>query len=388
MENTKTNNNEVKVLIFTMTCGEGHNMIAKSISQAFNAKGSQTKIVQTFGYNEKRVAKENKKYLWACKHIPHLYNFVWNKLRKKNHYTNKLPSYVKFCLPHFLDEINNFNPNIIVCTHYYASSVISYMKKNNLIDNNIITSTILTDYCVHPYWEHSINVDYVIQALENTTSDLINKGFQSKQILTTGMPIRDVFYADYDKNSEKEKLNVQNQKVITIIGGGFGLGNTLKLVKNLLSSKTFVSGGVKCIIINGKNLKNYNKINKYIKKYNITNILNLGFVNNIENYMRASDLIITKCGSSCLTECISLKIPFIMREKMILNEELNKKLFISLGCGIGMNKITDVSQIVDYIFTTPQVYQSMINNISKIQCRYAPDKITKLLIDKYKERNN
>lgn len=147
-------------------------------------------------------------------------------------------------------------------------------------------------------------------------------------------------------------------------------------------------GGVKCIIINGKNLKNYNKINKYIKKYNITNILNLGFVNNIENYMRASDLIITKCGSSCLTECISLKIPFIMREKMILNEELNKKLFISLGCGIGMNKITDVSQIVDYIFTTPQVYQSMINNISKIQCRYAPDKITKLLIDKYKERNN
>ena len=116
-------------------------------------------------------------------------------------------------------------------------------EKNNLIDNNIITSTILTDYCVHPYWEHSINIDYVLQALDNTTSDLINKGFQSKQILTTGMPIRDVFYVDYDKNSEKEKLNVQNQKVITIIGGGFGLGNTLKLVKNLLSSKTFVSGG-------------------------------------------------------------------------------------------------------------------------------------------------
>ena len=233
----------MKALIFTMTCGEGHNMIAKSIYNSFTNKNVETKIVQTFGYNEKRVNQENKKFLWACKHIPKIYNFVWNKLRTKNHYTDKLPSYVRHCLPHFIKEINIFNPDIIVCTHYYASSVISYMKKNNLIDNNIITSTILTDYCVHPYWEHSINIDYVLQALDNTTSDLINKGFQSKQILTTGMPIRDVFYADYDKNSEKEKLNVQNQKVITIIGGGFGLGNTLKLVKNLLSSKTFVSGG-------------------------------------------------------------------------------------------------------------------------------------------------
>lgn len=380
MENTKTNNNEVKVLIFTMTCGEGHNMIAKSISQAFNANGAQTKIVQTFGYNEKRVARENKKFLWACKHIPHLYNFVWNKLRKKNHYTNKLPSYVKFCLPHFLDEINNFNPNIIICTHYYASSVISYIKKNNLIDKNIITSTILTDFCVHPYWEHSINVDYIIQALKNTTSDLIKKGFTQEQIYTTGMPIRETFYKPYNKEQEKQKLKLQG-KIVTIVGGGNGLGNTLKLVKSIIKEKLNIT----IIVINGKNVKNYNKINKFINKNKINNIINLGFINNIDEYMKSSDIIITRCGSSCLSECISLQIPFIMREKMILNEQLNKELFIKLGCGIGMNKITEGGSKVKYLLENENIYTAMKTNISKIQHPYSAQKIVEFLLSKEKD---
>lgn len=80
----------MKVLIFTMSCGEGHNMLAKSLSQAFEKQEAETKIVQTFGYDEERVKKENKKYLWACKHIPHLYDFVWNKLRKRD-FSNKKP---------------------------------------------------------------------------------------------------------------------------------------------------------------------------------------------------------------------------------------------------------------------------------------------------------
>ncbi len=381
MENIK-NNNQTKVLIFTMTCGEGHNMIAKSISQAFNSKGVETKIVQTFGYNEKRVAKENKKFLWACKHIPHLYNFVWNKLRKKNHYTNKLPSYVKFCLPHFLNEINNFKPNIIICTHSYASAVISYMKKQNLLDKRIITSTILFDFCLAPYWEHSINVDYVIQAIENTTADLIKKGFTQQQIFTSGIPIRENFYKPYDKKQEKQKLNLQG-KIVTIVGGGNGIGNTLKLLKSIFKDKLTIT----IIVINGKNIKNYNKINKYINKNKINNIINLGFVANIDEYMKSSDVIITRCGSSCLTECISLKIPFIMREKMIINEQLNKELFIKLGCGLGMNKITEAGSKLKYLLNDEELYATMQTNIKKIQHPYSAQKIVDFLLSKEKDEN-
>lgn len=196
----------MKALIFTMTCGEGHNMLAKSISQAFESKNIQTKIVQTFGYNEKRVAQENKKFLWAIKRVPHIYSFFWNKIRKKNYFTNKLPYYVKNCLAYFKQEIENYNPDIIVCTHSYASAVISYMKANKMIENRIVTSTILFDFCLAPYWEHSINIDYIFQPLENTTKDLLKKGFNSEQIKTFGLPVREDFYKPYNQKRTAKRF--------------------------------------------------------------------------------------------------------------------------------------------------------------------------------------
>lgn len=381
MENTKSNNNEVKVLIFTMTCGEGHNMLAKSISQAFNAKGAQTKIVQTFGYNEKRVARENKKFLWAIKRIPHSYNLVWNVLRNKNHFTDKLPGYVKKCLPYFIKNINEYKPDIIVCTHSYASAVISYMIKQNLLDKRIITSTILFDFCLAPYWEHSNKVDYIFQPLDNTTDALIKKGYTKEQIKTFGLPVRENFYLPYDKEQVKSSLNLKSNFTVLIIAGGNGLGNTLKLLKSILKKNLDIS----IIVINGRNEKNLNKINKFIKEKNIKNVLNLGFTKDVDLYMKASDLIITRCGGSGISEILTLNKPFIVREKMILNEKINKKMFISLGCALGMDKITDAGDKVQFLIENKQIYNKMEENIKKLQHPYSAQKIVEFLLSKEKD---
>ena len=52
-----------KVLIVSMTCGEGHNAIARSISKKLEDKGAKTNIIQLFGYSQKRVERENKSFL-------------------------------------------------------------------------------------------------------------------------------------------------------------------------------------------------------------------------------------------------------------------------------------------------------------------------------------
>ena len=371
----------MKAIIFTMTCGEGHNMMARSLEQAFKNKNIKTKIVQTFGYNEKRVARENKMFLWACKHIPHIYDFVWNKLRKVNHKTDKCPGYVKTCVNYFKKEIESYDPDIIVCTHCYASSVISYMKKKNMLKNNIITSTVLFDFCLAPYWEHSTAVDYIFQPLDNTTKDLIEKGFAKKQIITSGIPVKAEFYEKYNKEKIREELKLQNMFTVMNIGGGNGLGNTLKLLKSLLKSKN----KIQIIIINGKNKKNYEKIKKFINDNKITNVINLGFVNNVDMYMKASDLIISRCGGCGLSEIFAINKPFIIREKMILNEKINKQFFIENGCALGMDKITDAGDRVEYLINNPKIYDEMIKNIEKIRKPNSSEKIVEFLISKVKK---
>ncbi len=374
----------MKALIFTMTCGEGHNMIAKSLAQACENANVEYKILQTFGYNEKRVARENKKFLWACKYIPKLYDFVWNRLRKKDTSTNKLPYYVKKCLKYFKEQIALFCPDIIICTHYFASSVIAYMKKQNLLKKNIVTSTILFDFCLAPYWEHSVAVDYIFQPHHNTTNDLIEKGYSKDQILTFGLPIRDEFFKQFNKTFLRKELGLKNIFTVLNVGGGNGLGNTLKLLKSVLS----INNDLQIIIINGKNKKNYNKIQKYIEKNKIKNVVNLGFVNNMDKYMKACDIIISRCGGCGLSEIFAVGKPFIIRENMILNEKINKNYFINEGCALGLNKITDAGKQVKILKEDTTLYNNMVENIKKIQYNDPAKKIVNFLIDKAKEKQN
>lgn len=372
----------MKALIFSMTCGEGHNMMANSLAQAFTSQGVETKIVQTFGYDQKRVEKENAMYLWACSHIPKLYDFVWNRLRNKKSNPNKLPGFVKNCLPYFTEQIAQFNPDIIMTTHLYASSVVSYMRNQNLLPKGVVTGAILQDFCLAPYWGFSIGMDYIFQPYDNTTQDLLNIGFKQSQIITMGLPIREQFYQPYNQNKVREKLNLPGNFLVLTVGGGNNLGNNFKLIKSITKKNL---KDVTVVIINGKNQKNYQKIQKYIQKNKIKSIINVGYASNMHEYMQAADAVISRGGSSSLTEVISVQKPLIIREKLILNEKINKELFIENGCALGMEKLSQAAEKIDMLKSDATLYNNMLENIKKMRRTNSAQNITKFLIDKAKK---
>lgn len=369
-----------KILFFSMTCGEGHNTIAKSLMQEFQFQGHETKLCQVYGFDEKRIKKENKLFLFAVKHFPHIYNHFWNKLRNKNKKTEKLPFFVKQCLPYFQQEIEAFKPDIIVCTHNYASMVLSYMKKNNLLDKKIIISTILFDFVLCPYWEYSKDVDYIFQPHTNTTDHLLQKGFTQNQIKTFGLPIRKEFSIPFNTKEIKKQLKLKDIPTVLTTAGGYGLGNTLKLLKNILK----YNKDIQVIVVNGKNQKNYNIVEKYIKKNNIKNVINLGFVTNFADYMKASDLIIGRAGSGTLSESFALNKPLIIREKLILNEKLGKEMFIKEGCALGLKKISEAGKKVYTVLNNKSLYETMVNNTKKYSKPSSSENIVNFLLEKEK----
>ncbi len=359
-------------------------MIARSLAECFERSGGEARIVETFGYSPRRVARENRTYLWCCKHIPRLYNAFWNYIRTHKAPTEKVPYYLGGkVVPYFQSQIEAFSPDIIIGTHYYASSVLSYMQKNAMLPPNVVTGTILSDYCVHPYWEHSVNVDYIFQPFDNTAQKLMEKDFSRDQIVTSGLPIREVFYADFDRMAHKRALGLHEGKVVTVVNGGNGLGNTLKLVQSLLKE----GGDYQIVVVNGKNEKSRFKIEKYLKKKGVTNVLNLGYVSNMVDYLRATDLGVVRCGSSVLTEFISLGIPMVLREKMIINEDLNKQFLVESGCAVGMKRISDGGKCVKEVLENEEKYAQMQAAVLTLRRPYSAQKIAAFLIEQQAKRS-
>ena len=164
------------------------------------------------------------------------------------------------------------------------------------------------------------------------------------------------------------------------IGGGNSLGNTLSLLKSVLQK----NNDVQIVVINGKNVKNYKKIECYIKKHNLKNIVNLGFVEFVDLYMKASDVLISRCGGCGLGEIFALKKPFIVREKLIINEKINKQYFIKNGCCLGLNKITEAGEKVKFLKNNPTKLKAMAENIKTFSYPNPAEKITEFLLSQKK----
>lgn len=338
----------MRTLIISMTCGEGHNYIAKAIKNSLDKRGEDNKIIQLYGYSEKEVARQNKMFLNASKYIPHIYEKIWLRLRKRN--PNK-PSWVmngvvKDCKDYILKQINEYNPDNIVCTHNNAGAVVDYLKTNNLISDKIKTYSIAFDYCLCPYWETNRNLDYVVTPHEFTHKDFIERGFKEEQLLPFGLMVDEKFTKKIDKKEARDILGIdQNVFTIVLYSGGNCLSKASTLIKQLIKVKL----PVQIIAICGRNQKEYKRIEKIIKKKNLKNITNLGFCNNIDVLYSAGDLLFTRCGSG-LIEQTNKQIPFILREKMILNERITKKMFTQNGLGLPMKKLSDAPRIVEMLY--------------------------------------
>ena len=354
----------MRTLIISMTCGEGHNQIAKAIKRELDDRNEESKIIQLYGYSEKEISRQNKAFLSACKYIPHLYSHIWHKLRKRD--INKpslvINNEIKKCKDYILQQIKEYNPDNIICVHTNAGAVVSYLKEKGLIDG-IKTYNVVFDYCLCPYWEFSRNLDYVVLPADYLIEPIKEKGFKDDQILTFGLPVDKKYTKEISKLEARETLNLP-QDVFTIVlySGGNCLSSAYKIIKHLEKCKN----PIQIVAICGKNKKEYEKIQKYIKNKNISNIRLEGFCTQLDLYYSACDLVFTRGGGMGLTEQINKHAPIVLREKLLINENINKKLFKEMGAGLGIDKVSQATKLADYLIGKPEILKQMRKKLEEI----------------------
>ncbi len=349
----------MKVLIISMTCGEGHNQIAKALKNALDDKKEEAKIIQLYGFSQKAVKNQNKIFLNACKYIPHLYDKIWNFLRERNLqkeskvYMNKV---IKTCKDYILKEIESYSPDAIITTHNNAGAVVCELKKEGKLNENIKTYGLVFDYCLCPYWETNKSLDYVVLPHEFMKKSIMERGFNENQILPYGFPVDEKFTKKIDKLEARKELGLDADKfTVVLYSGGNCLSPAYDIIKQLLKAKT----PLQIVSICGKNKKQYELVEKLILKKKLKNVLNLGFCTCLEKVFSAGDIVFSRGGGGGLTEQINIHIPFVLREKLIINEKINKQLFAEMGLGLAMNKISQAPKIVDYLYENPDKLKEM-----------------------------
>ncbi len=359
----------MKVLFLTVSAGEGHNSICRSLTSQFEKYPDvQAKTVDLFkGRNKLRTYLVNKGYFTICRYAIHFANAVFELTRRTDYRNKKITAssfFVNNAINFVKETIEEYKPDAVFCAHTFAGICMSKLREQkNEIALSAKVFSIVSDFDVAPTTECLTKIDYIFAPTPDFDGDLVKKGFSENQIVTTGIPINEKFCKKIDKSEARHNLGIdKNMFTLLIMNGGFGFGNNAKLVKNLRKSKN----NFQILTINGKNKKQLFKLNKFKNKTNDVGLTNFGFVNNVDEIMSASDIIITKLGGLTTSEAFSKGLPIIATKKLPFQEVENKDYLVSKNACIYLKNNNLAYKVVDSLIASPDRLAEMQKSVSAL----------------------
>ncbi len=353
----------MKVLLLSITAGQGHNSTARAISDYLEMYGVETRTVDTYGYFNKLLGDTvSKGYLLSVDSAKLIYSKVYGHLEKRKKNANKISAtreINKVFIRKMKKLLAEYDPDVIVCTHIFAGIIVDIMRA----EYNIRAKTvcILTDFAFHPYWEEILHFDYIVTPNELLDFKAAKKGFMPSQVLPYGIPINPKFSVDIPKSEARMRLGLDKDKpVVLLMSGSMGYGNIEKTVRALDE----IDIDFQLVVVCGNNAESKKKIDGMTTT---KKVVNLGYIDYVDLCMDAADCIVTKPGGITTSEALAKNLPLIIVNPIPGQEDRNTDFLLNNGVAMRVNESNSIDDVVYEMFSRPERIELMRKSIDLIK---------------------
>ena len=366
-------NKPKKVLILSCGTGGGHNSAAMAVKQALNDKGIRADFKEYLEITRPRLKdKVNNLYISSTSHEGKVFKRIYNlgEIYQKTKLKSPVYSLNWLNRNKLYEYIENNWYDYIVTTHLFAAQALTAIKK----EHDIHFVAIATDYVSIPFWEET-NPDYFIIPNEDLKKDFMAKGIKEEKLVPLGIPVQREYSEDYRKDEVRKELDLKlDEKYVLVLTGSMGFGNMTDLVKEL------VKGIENCnfIISCGKNKKLLKELKDKYKDNK--NVQELPFTRNLNLYIKAADVVLTKPGGLTTTEIATIGKPFIHTMPIPGCENYNTNFFQSRKMSIKCDIIEEVIKNTKKLLNDETLQKEMVENQRKYINRNASYDIAELVI--------
>jgi 1,2-diacylglycerol 3-beta-galactosyltransferase len=142
----------------------------------------------------------------------------------------------------------------------------------------------------------------------------LQNGLESRKVILRGLPVRPAFWkASRPKVIVRKQLGLdQNLKTVLLMGGGDGVGGLAPIATAVASRLKELKQSAQLVVICGHNKKMSDCLKSSLKQTDTMKVSIRGFVNNIDEFMAASDCLITKAGPGTIAESMIRGLPLIL----------------------------------------------------------------------------
>lgn len=359
------------VIIMHASVGSGHRSAANAIAQAFETLARsgdadipadiEVEVLDILDWGRIKFDGDKTASLFTGFTRP-IYDLTWRYT-----FTGRLlwgggTVWSRIMFPAFTEHVRKREPKAIVCTHITAANVAVGARMLTAQDFPVVC--VPTDYETEGLWPH-LHSDLFCVASESMAETLRPRKVPEDRILITGIPTREDFRKEYDRDAIRDELGVPHDKQLVVALAGAYLPRPYVHFREALDRTLPYLHSLKnmhLVIITGKDAEYANGLRASVEELGLENVTVLDYVERMAALMAASNLVICKSGGLTVTECLCARVPMILLGKAYGQENINVRTLTGLGAAMHVTTTRELVDTLRHISRNPESMQAMLIN--------------------------
>jgi processive 1,2-diacylglycerol beta-glucosyltransferase len=349
--------------ILSASYGGGHQRVGEAIAEEWKAQvGGRVEIVDYFTRftNPMFFAVTKFSYYQTVRFAPNLQAKFYKMM-------GEIPADSRFRravnrtgMDRLARYLAKERPDVVCCVHWTFTGTMSDLKIEGR--TRVPCLTAITDYVSHGEWIHPQIDRYAVPHVV-MRDGLLARGVPAERIIVSGMPIERKFQHALDRNVLAADLGLAaGIPVVLIMAGAYAtLGRVGDVVRILARFPRPIQAVVVCA--NARRLADQVRAAAARSPHRF---LVFGYVNNVEELMTVSDLLVSKAGGVTVSEALAKRLPMLLYGSIPGQEESNAQFLVEQGAAQAAKSPAELQQALEGLLAHPERLAAMRHAAARI----------------------
>ena len=360
-------------VVLSAAAAAGHLRAADALVAVFKAKGISAHHMEVLRYTNPIFRKiYSDLYVELMTRQPDFLGWMYKTLDHPWQFQKRRLALSRLNTGPFVKLLKQENPNLALCTHFLPAEILVHLRKTKVLD--IPIGVVVTDWDTHAMWLLH-NVDWYFVACEETKAYLSALGIPPETIFVTGIPIDPVFGTEKPKRESRIRLGLHPDRTTILVSvGGFGVGPVESLVRAIQE----IRHPIQVVIICGRNTRLEGRLRNLGKARHPVKVV--GFTNEMDTWMAASDLLVGKSGGLTSSEALARGLVLVVVNPIPGQEERNSDHFLEEGVAIRCNNLPALPFKIDTLLADKERFLRMQQSVRRLARPHAASEIVSIVL--------